>query len=59
MLGQLGQALKTSPVEPNVVKELSSYGIGQKSCRVCHLAHVPAAFAQERWEHWKEHKEEK
>ena len=50
--------IKASPVEPNVVKELS-YGIGQKSCRGCHLVHIPAAFAQERWEHWKEHKEEK
>jgi len=36
MLGQLGQALKASPVEPNVVKELS-YGIGQKSCRGCFI----------------------
>jgi cytochrome c556 len=53
MLDQLGEALNASAVEPKVVEELSQ-GIAKKSCAGCHLVHMPAAFAKERWEHWEE-----
>jgi len=45
MIDKLGQALSSSPVDPNTVSKLSQ-GIGMESCFKCHLVHVPAAAAQ-------------
>ena len=49
----LGQILREMPLDPNAVGEVNN-AIGAKSCFECHLIHLPAAYAKERWEHWEE-----
>jgi len=49
MVDQLGQALKASPPDAKAIGDLSG-AIGNEICMKCHLVHVPAASAKERWE---------
>jgi cytochrome c556 len=49
LLDKLGQALRGSSVDQNVVGRLTQ-GIGMESCLKCHLVHIPAAFAKFQWE---------
>ncbi len=52
-IDELGQVLSGTSIDPNAVGEVSN-AIGAKSCGECHLIHLPAAYAKERWEHWEE-----
>ncbi len=49
LVDKLGEALKASPPDAKAIGELSG-AIGNEICMKCHLVHVPAASAKERWE---------
>jgi len=44
----LGTALKSSSPDMKLIGELSEH-IGIESCGKCHLVHIPATYAKERW----------
>ena len=49
MVDQLGQALQAPRPDPAAIGELMG-AIGGESCGKCHLVHIPAQQAKERWE---------
>jgi len=48
LLDNLGKALKSSKPDPAAVAGLGQR-IGMESCGKCHLVHLPAAYAKNRW----------
>jgi cytochrome c556 len=48
MIDQLGQAVAANPPNGQAIGQLSG-AIGTESCMKCHLVHLPAATAKNRW----------